>query len=165
MSVHMVTLRNFDSDHDTTRLREWLRRPHVKQWWGMQQSEDLVSRALDTHAVIEVDGIAVGYLCWEIPSQLELEQAGLTDLPKSLMDIDILIGEPEYLGHGVGPDALGLLLERLRTRSDVRFAGLATSVDNKRAKRAYEKAGFDLFREFDDPESGRCYYLLQQLKP
>lgn len=128
----------------------------------MQEVEDLVVRAPNSHAIIEAEGIPVGYLCWEFPPQQDLEEASLTDLPEGLIDIDILIGEPDLLGQGIGSDALGLLLERLRSRSDVRFTGLATSVNNQRAKRAYEKAGFQVFREFDDPESGRCYYLIQE---
>ena len=129
----------------------------------MQQVEDLVSKEPGSHAIIDADGIPVGYLCWEFPPPEDLEAASLTDLPEQLMDIDILIGEKEQLGLGIGSEALRQLVDRFRDRDDVRFAGLATSVDNHRAKRAYEKAGFEVFREFDDPECGRCYYLTQKL--
>ena len=129
----------------------------------MQQAEDFIAKEPDSHAMIEVNGVAVGYLCWEFPPQKDLEAASLTDLPEQLIDIDILIGEPEFLGQGFGSEALRRLVDRFRDRDDVQFAGLATSVDNYRAKRAFEKAGFKVFREFDDPESGRCYYLTQKL--
>lgn len=163
MTVSKVCLRDFIPEQDESLLREWLHCPHVSRWWGMQEIEDLVQRLPESRAVIVVDGIPAGYLCWQKPSQLELEEAGLTDLPAGLMDIDILIGEPDLLGQGIGPKALELLLKRLQTDPDVLYAGLATSVSNKRAKRAYEKAGFELFREFDDHESGPCYYLIREI--
>ncbi len=79
------------------------------------------------------------------------------------MDIDILIGEPEFLGLGVGPRALVLLLARLHGEG-VRVAGLGTSTSNRAAIRAFEKAGFRLFRDFEDPEFGPCKYMLAQVR-
>jgi aminoglycoside 6'-N-acetyltransferase len=102
----------------------------------------------------------VGYLCWQTPPQSELATAGLADLPEDLVDIDVLIGEPEFLDRGVGPRSLGLLLDRLRTDPVVTVAGVGTSVSNERAIRAFEKAGFRLFREFQDPEFGSCWYMV-----
>jgi aminoglycoside 6'-N-acetyltransferase len=163
MNAAKVSLRDFDPALDSDLLRTWLKRPHVKEWWFMQQAEDLVARKPDSHAMIEADGQTIGYLCWEFPPREDLEAACLTALPEQLMDIDILIGEPGLLGQGIGSEALRQLVESFRKRDDVRFAGLATSVDNHRAKSAYEKAGFAVFREFDDPECGRCYYLVQEL--
>ena len=123
----------------------------------------LGQRSMDTHALITADGRPVGYLCWQRPSREELEAAQLTDLPEDLVDIDILIGEPEYLGCGVGPKALVLLLARLRSEG-VGFAGLGTSSSNHAAIRAYEKAGFRLFRAFEEPESGACRYMVAKLR-
>jgi len=118
---------------------------------------------MDTHALITADGRPVGYMCWQRPSREELEAAELTDLPEDLVDIDILIGEPEFLGRGVGPRALVLLLTRLHGEG-VGFAGLGTSTSNRVAIRAYEKAGFRLFRDFEEPESGPCKYMVAQLR-
>ena len=163
MTIKKISLRDFDSERDSDRLRTWLEQPHVQEWWFMQEADDLVNRAPGSHAVIEADGVPVGYLCWEFPLKEDLEAATLTDLPEKLMDIDILIGEPNLLGIGIGSEALRQLVDVFRERDDIHFAGLATSVNNHRAKRAYEKAGFTVFREFDDPECGRCYYLTQKL--
>ncbi len=166
MAIHDVQLETFDPELHSRRLRDWLRRPHVARWWGdsEQKFENLLRHSRETHAVIVADGEPVGYLCWEKPSQDELEAAGLTDLPEQLVDIDILIGELKVVGQGVGPRALGLLLDRLRADSTVSFAGLATSVPNKRAIRAFEKTGFRLFREFQDPESGPCRYMMAEVR-
>jgi aminoglycoside 6'-N-acetyltransferase len=86
-------------------------------------------------------------------------------LPDHLVDIDIMIGEPEALGRGVGPRALGLLLDRFRADPRVEWAGLGTSLANERAIRAFEKAGFQRFREIADPEIGPGLYLVKDLRP
>ena len=163
--VDDVDLKELDLQADLPLLERWLRSPHVVRWWGTPDLHltALAQRSRDTHAVITADGRPVGYLCWQRPSPSELEAAGLTDLPEDLVDIDILIGEPELLGRGVGPRALVLLLAKLRGEG-VGFAGLGTSTSNRVAIRAFEKAGFRLFRDFEDPESGPCKYMVAQLR-
>ena len=160
-----VDLKVLDLQADLPLLKRWLRSPHVVRWWGTSglHLTALAQRSRDKHAVITADGRPVGYLCWQRPSPSELEAAGLADLPEDLVDIDILIGEPELLGRGIGPRALVLLLARLRDEG-VGFAGLGTSTSNRVAIRAFEKAGIRLFRDFEDPESGTCEYMVAQLR-
>jgi len=165
-AMRRVGLEPFDPRLHSERLLGWLRQPHVARWWGStQQAMDHATRSVPgTQALIVADGIPVGYLCWQKPARQELEAAGLTDLPDELVDIDILIGEPDLVGQGVGSQALQLLLAQLRRESAVAFAGLGTSVSNVRAVRAYERAGFRLFREFQDPEWGPCTYLIADVR-
>ncbi len=80
------------------------------------------------------------------------------------MDIDVLIGEPEFLGRGLGPRSLNLLLARLRANPLVLVAGVGTAVSNERAVRAFMKAGFRTVREFQDPEFGPCLYLVAEVR-
>jgi aminoglycoside 6'-N-acetyltransferase len=161
-----VTLEAFDRIRDSGRLRGWLAQPHVAKWWG--DADRAMRHAAkcppDSHALIAADGVPVGYLCWQEPPGDELEAAGLTDLPAGLVDIDILIGESDLLGRGIGSRALGLLLARLRRDPSIAFAGLGTSVSNANAVRCYEKAGFRLHREFQDPEWGPCRYLTADVR-
>ncbi len=166
MPLPRVSLKTIDPELDLQRIREWLRRPHVARWWGdcaqLFESPQWTSR--ETHAIIVADKAPVGYLCWQRPPQDELEAAGLSDLPDDLVDIDILIGESNHIGKGIGPIALGLLLERFQADPLVSFAGVATSISNERAIRAFEKTGFRLFREFQDPESGPCRYMVVEIR-
>lgn len=160
-----IALANLESEGDLRLLERWVRSPHIVRWWG---NPDLLvptlgRRSPETHALIIADRKPVGYLCWQRLTREEIEAAELTDLPEDLVDIDILIGEPEYLGRGVGPEALRLLLARLGDR-DVGFAGLAASRGNHAAIRAYEKAGFRFFRDFDDPDFGPCVYMVAPLR-
>jgi aminoglycoside 6'-N-acetyltransferase len=148
---------------DLPLLERWMRSPHVLRWWGAPDPylAALQQQLRDTHAMITADGKPVGYICWQHPSREELEAAKLMDLPEGLVDIDILIGELDNLGCGVGPRALMLLLARLRSEG-VAAAGVATSILNFAAIRAFEKAGFKIFRDFEEPD-GLYRYMVAQL--
>ena len=161
-----VRLEAFDPEYHSQRLREWLHRPHVARWWGDPQLalESSLRCSPESCAVIVADGAPVGYLCWQTLQEDELKAAGLADLPEGLVDIDVMIGEPEFIGRGVGPRSLGLLLARLRADPFVSVAGVGTSVSNDRAIRAFKKAGFRLFREFQDPEFGSCWYMVVEVR-
>ncbi len=112
-------------------------------------------------ALITERGRLVGLICWQIPTRTELAEAGLDDLPADLVNIDLMIGEAEALGRGIGPAALRCLFERLRAKG-VSRVGLATSQTNCRALRAYEKVGFTPWRDF--VEKGETYrYLTRDL--
>jgi aminoglycoside 6'-N-acetyltransferase len=160
-----VTLEVFDPERDSHLFREWLERPHVARWFGGIRSEleAQVELSPGSTALIMADGVPVGFLCWQRPSWDELEAAALTDLGDDLVDIDILIAEVDALGRGIGPAALGLLLERLRADPAVRYAGVGPSASNERAVRAYGKAGFRVWRAYTDPDRGACLYMLADL--
>jgi RimJ/RimL family protein N-acetyltransferase len=76
------------------------------------------------------------------------------------MDIDLFIGDPLHVGCGVGPRVLQMLLTRLWKDPWVRVVGICTSVENSRALRAFETAGFSRQRQFDDPEHGLCWFMV-----
>jgi aminoglycoside 6'-N-acetyltransferase len=154
-----VRLAPFVSPRDLALLRTWLHRPHVARWWG--DPEEVLSyvgrHPTARHGLIEVDGEPVGYLCWQKLSAQELSTAGLGALPVDHVDIDILIGEDHYLGQGVGPQALLTVAERLRS-TGVSSVGLAADLANRRARRAFEKAGFRLCHTFEEEGREICYF-------
>lgn len=161
-TIQNVYLDTFDPELYTAKLDYWLHQPHVTQWWGNPERvwKKILQHPPENTAVIVADDIPVGYLCWQKPTPEELKAAGLEDLPNDLVDIDIMIGDPDFIGYGIGPRALTCLLIRLQRDSSISSAGLATSISNTRAIRAYEKAGFRLFRVFQDPEEGLCQYMI-----
>lgn len=161
-----VTLEPFDLTRDSERLLSWLAQPHVAKWWGdpVPALQHARTCAPESHALIVVEGTPVGYVCWRKPPKEELEAVNLADLPSGLVDVDIFIGEPDLLGQGVGSRALESLLERLGREPFVTFAGLGTSASNTGAIRCFERAGFRLHREFQDPEWGPCRYLIAQVQ-
>lgn len=158
-----VGLVAFSPKDDLPMVEDWLQRPHVARWWGDPEEAiaEIRKHPAPTSALILVGSTPIGYLCWQVPTHQELLDAGLADLPSILVDIDIMIGEPSALGHGLGPEALSQLLARLHDEG-VQIVGMATADSNQRARRAFEKVGFRLFRAFT--ESGeQMRYLTKML--
>ncbi len=146
-----VSLAAFEPDRHLPLVAEWLHQPHVALWWGDADAAlaEIRAHPVATQAMIEVDGQPVGYLCWQTPRQAELAAAGLADLPSGLVDIDLMIGVAASLGRGVGPDALAQLCLRLLGEG-VSTVGVGTAIANRRALRAFEKAGFTPYRDFHE---------------
>lgn len=155
-----VQLSAFNRDRDLQTLEPWLHSTHVARWWG---DPEQALAAVGQHpasmaALITLDQRPVGYLCWQTPSVEELSAAGLDDLPNDITDIDIMIGEADALGRGVGPEALSQLLAKFRAQG-VQVVGMATCVANERALRAYDKAGFRVFRDFHEAGEQMRYFV------
>lgn len=156
----------FETDLHRDLLFRWLQSPHVRRGWGDPAPQ--LTAALDRpegsgHSLISVDGNLVGYLRWQRVSRVALDVVGLHEIPDDAVDIDILIGEPDQVGMGIGSRALELLIALLKADASVRWAGMSTSVDNIAAIRAYEKAGFARLEQYEDPEAGTCWVMLQKL--
>lgn len=148
----------FLARRDLPLLRRWLDRPHVAQWWG--DPEEALTNATEhppsMHGIIAVDGEHIGYVCWQSPIAEESSAAGLSALPPDHIDVDILIGEAEYTGRGIGPQVLLAVIEQLRS-AGVSSVGLATDEENQRARRAFVKAGFRFYHAFEWAGRRMCY--------
>lgn len=152
---------------DLQLLSQWLRRSHVAPWYPAP--EENVAWAKDppeggSQALIACDARPVGYIRWQIVDRTTLDSVGLNDVPAGSVDVDLLLGEPDCLGMGLGPAALTALLERLRANADVPLVGLTTSVANTRAHGAFEKAGFRLLRRYAPPGFGPCSLFVVSLR-
>ena len=160
--VERVSLEAFSPERHGETLAAWAQAPHVARWWGepATQLEAALRRPVGGgDALIVADGAPVGYVRWERPAREELEAAGLSELPAGTVDIDIAIGEADYLGRGIGSRALAEVVERLAADQGVPAIILATSVENAAAIRAFEKAGFRRRRTFEDGEHGVMWLL------
>jgi aminoglycoside 6'-N-acetyltransferase len=134
-------------------VARWLCSLHVAMWWG--DAEDLypdleASIATEGHAIIEVSGRKVGLVIWGHPSREELDDAGLADIPIEAIDVDLMIGEPDVLGKGIGREALRLAVERALSDPAVPCVIGATSENNTVAIAAAQNVGFDVSRSFGE---------------
>jgi aminoglycoside 6'-N-acetyltransferase len=129
-------------------LREWLGRKHVSRWWGnveksLRQVEDaLAGRDACRYFLIALDRSPIGmiqtYLVSDYPEWERVVGPG-----EGLAGVDLLIGEEDAVGRGIGPAVLQQFAR------DVLFSRPETSVvvatveePNRRSWRAFEKAGF-----------------------
>jgi aminoglycoside 6'-N-acetyltransferase len=134
-----VSLTSFDRGQAPL-LADWLARPHVARWHP--EPEAWLGAALNpppdgAQALIALGAQPIGYLRWRKVSRETLDTLGLLEIPAGGVDIDILIGETDCVGRGLGPRALAALVETLRRDPSIPLAGLSPSIDNIAAQRAY----------------------------
>jgi RimJ/RimL family protein N-acetyltransferase len=144
-------------------IRGWLARDDIQEWWGpVSATEAEVNMALGTqHAicrVIEVGDVPVGY-AHAVDATLwgdDLPQ----DLEPGTWDLDLFIAAEEHRGKGVGQAALALLKDEVFQSTLAVAVCVFPSVRNERAVRAYEKAGFQWKRIWNDPHGGPSWFMV-----
>jgi aminoglycoside 6'-N-acetyltransferase len=141
---------------DLPLLREWLGREHVRRWWrdhgrSLQHAEDaLAGRDRTRYFVIVLDGRPVGmiqtYLLRDEP-----EWAALVGEGPDGAGVDLLIGEEDAVGRGVGPQVLEQFAREIVFARPETTALVATVEEpNRRSWRAFEKAGFRHVRDVEE---------------
>jgi len=134
----------FPSADDLPRLRRWLSAPEVARWWGDPREQlellraDLSEPRMTMH-IVSLRGRPFAYAQdYEVHAW---PQAHLMLLPRGARAIDSFIGPPSMIGHRHGPAYLSLLAERLCAEG-APLVAIDPAIDNLRARRAYERAGF-----------------------
>jgi len=128
---------------DLPLVQRWLQLPHVLEWWGEPHEQyALVSADLDEPAMdqfmLSTNGHALGYLqCYDLTAW----NTGFGRQPHGTRGIDLFIGEPNMIGRGHGSALIRCFVEDLFR---VGVPRIVTDPDpaNRRAIRAYQKAGF-----------------------
>lgn len=160
-----LTLQPFTASH-VNMLERWLGCDHVKPWFpDPQEVMELAQNPPQDsgQAIVYYRRLPLGYLRWQLVSADTLQKIGLQDIPAGAADVDIFIGEDSQRGQGIGPGALDVLCQRFETRGDVPLVGLTSSVQNKEAHRAFEKAGFSVFTTYRPEGFGDCYLFTRTL--
>jgi aminoglycoside 6'-N-acetyltransferase len=144
-------------ESDLPRLERWLRREHVARWWREPIEEELEERRAaiaggqqSEYYVIELDGRPVGhiqtYLAADYPEWDAIVQVG-----PGVAGVDLLIGEEDLVGQGLGPRVLREFVERIVFADPAVRACIATVEEtNRRSWRAFEKAGFRHARDVEE---------------
>ena len=155
---------------DLPLLREWLTREHVRRWWREQVDESiaeyknaLAGRDPTDHYLIVLDGRPIGmietYLVSDHP-----EWEAIVRVDPNVAGVDLLIGEEDSTGRGLGPRILDQFArEVVFARPEVGACVAAVEEGNRRSWRAFEKAGFRHVRDVD--EEGRPHRLMRLERP
>ena len=116
------------AESDLPQLRTWLAREHVALWWREPVEREL-AQELEGRYVILVDSREVGMI---------QTYDG---------EVDLLIGEEDLIGRGLGPDILSKFVTEI-VETDFAFA--LVEEGNRRSWRAFEKAGFRHVRDVEE---------------
>jgi aminoglycoside 6'-N-acetyltransferase len=151
-------------------VREWLSREHVKRWWTEPSPDEVVEHygpAIEGREptdlyVIQMDEEPIGfiqtYLATDHPDWERIIQVG-----KGVAGVDLFIGEPEFLGRGIGTRALTRFVEDIVfDRPTTRACVADPDAENVVSLLIFEKAGFSRAREFVDPGDDRLHVLMRR---
>ncbi len=145
-------------------IRTWLRRADIEDWWGPASATEVeVLMALDAPfaicRIIEsvATGEAIGY-GHAVDATIWGDQLP-DDLEPGTWDIDLFIATEAHRGSGAGAAALTLLKQEVFETTLAVAVAVFPSIENERAVRAYEKAGFRWKRVWDDPISGPAWFM------
>ena len=115
------------------------------------------------HYLVLLDGLPVGmlqtYLVSDYPAYADL--IGISD--STTAGADILIGEEELTGQGIGTDVLRRFVDEVVFALPLTTSCVADPDErNVASLRAFEKAGFHVERTFLDPEDGQTHALVRR---
>jgi aminoglycoside 6'-N-acetyltransferase len=151
---------------DLPLVRDWLERPHVREWWRDSLDESITEyeQAIDgldpsEHYLIVLDRRPIGmietYLVSDHPEWEEIVQVG-----EGVAGVDLLIGEDGLTGRGLGPRILEAFTDEIVfARPTTHAAVAAVDEANRRSWRAFEKAGFRYVGDVE--EDGRPHRLMR----
>jgi aminoglycoside 6'-N-acetyltransferase len=139
-----------DAPEDYAPLARWLTDPRVLEFYDGRDNPFPLERVKEKYSprVLSEEGVIpcimifeckpVGYLQFypAEPAEFQFDEHG------KVWALDLFIGEPEYWGKGVGTQFIRLLLGYLFEQHGADWVIIDPHVDNERALRSYEKAGF-----------------------
>jgi aminoglycoside 6'-N-acetyltransferase len=160
------------SASDLPLLYEWLQRDHVRRWWTDRETyEEVVEHYLpsiegsdptDLYLILVGDrraGFIQSYRVSDYPEYQEL-----VAVEDGVAGVDLLIGERDLIGRGVGSEALARFVRDVVFSDPGIHACIADpDAENRASLRVFEKAGFRTVRGFADPEDRNRLHMLVRL--
>ena len=140
----------------------WAEKEHVKNTWflgGYEPVESIKHKIIEGNGydysfIIMLNGIPIGYLqycdLFAYKNLCPKPKGVFTDEPKGTVCIDLFIGEEDYLDKGFGTEIVGEFCRFLFSDSKINRILIDPAIENKRAIRCYEKAGFKKISEAFD---------------
>jgi RimJ/RimL family protein N-acetyltransferase len=154
---------------DLELMRRWLSAPHVREWWNDARTPEEIRakyapRIAGAEPVrcfaIELGGRPIGYIqTYRIRDYPEYDRH--IGAPEDCAGIDLFIGEAEMVGRGIGSRAVTAFVRSI-VFADAATGSCAIGPEqgNRRAIRAYEKAGFRYWKTIAVPGEPAPEYLM-----
>lgn len=138
-------------ESDLPTLRGWLLRPHVAEWWGPAESiAELRQNYIDGAAE---RGATRAYIAYEGAAPIGFIQVYVVmgagggwwpeEADPGARGTDQFLADASRVGQGLGPAMLRAFLDQLFAEPAVTVVQTDPHPSNRRAIRAYARAGFD----------------------
>lgn len=135
--------------HDLELLADWIKLPHVAEWWGPESSLAKAAIKQRYHSyicagtvypfVIVLGGQPIGYI--QFYGATKADHNGWQE-PEGSYGVDLFIGEIKSLGLGHGTNIVKQFIDYLFIEKQAKLIIIDPDPNNLRAIRCYEKAGF-----------------------
>ena len=150
------------TDDDFSLLHKWLTDERVLEFYGGRDKKYTLELIKEHYTknwknevlrvIIEYNDIPIGYgQIYKMYDELYIEY----NYPKSnniVYGLDQFIGEPEYWNKGIGTEYIKIILKFLIEERNAAAAIVDPHMDNIRAIKCYEKAGFKIIKELPKHE-------------
>ena len=151
-------------------LGEWLKRPHVGEWWNACKSleevrDKYLPRLVDKSNVVPylayLDGTPIGYI-----QSYVVTAAGNGWWPDEhdpgVRGIDQFLADEQSLGHGLGTRMVREFVKVLFRDPSVTRIQADPAPTNARAIRCYEKAGFRRVGPITTPDGPATLMVIER---
>lgn len=147
-------------------LLKWLETSHVKKWWDpdINWTLELITKKYNSYTkgfkhlvletqiikktmhafIINFNNVDIGYI--QYYDRYDFPPDDISNLPESCAAIDWYIGELNYIGKGIGTQALSIFLNEFVLK-DFKNASVDPDTANIGAIRIYKKVGFKKVKE------------------
>ncbi|MEO1702937.1 MAG: GNAT family N-acetyltransferase [Pseudomonadota bacterium] len=133
-------------------INSWMALPHWREWWGDPEVElGYIKNMLEGHDPTKpflflLDQEPAGYIqYWRVKDAKappwNVMSPWVMDIDETTIGVDLSIGPANQLSKGLGTAVLAAFVMLLRNEGFTKII-IDPDVRNKRAIRAYEKAGF-----------------------
>lgn len=149
----MLSLRPM-TENDLPAVETWLRLPHVARWWTPDTTAEAeiakyrqrihgVSAGPTIMLTVSCHNHPIGWCQWYLWADYPAEAAAM-DARDGEVGLDYAIGDPAWVGRGIGTRLVAALVAEVRRRHP--GAGVLTAPDaaNTASRRVLEKNGFSL---------------------
>jgi RimJ/RimL family protein N-acetyltransferase len=147
-----------DPDRDWSRLHTWLGSDHVKPYWQLDLPAEEFRATLAEKCSADYLTPYVGFLdhvpmsYWETYRAVAEPVGDRYDADPTDRGVHLLIGPPEYLGHGYAGPLLRTITRFLFAETDADRVVGEPDVRNGRAIRVFEQCGYESQGRIDLPE-------------
>jgi AacA4 family aminoglycoside N(6')-acetyltransferase len=165
-----ITLRLM-TEQDLPMLHDWLNRPHIVEWWGGEEERPTLDEVLEQYlpSVLAEESVTP-YIAMLGAEPIGYAQSYVAlgsgdgwwkdQTDPGVRGIDQSLANPTQLNQGLGTRLVLALVERLFLDPTVTKIQTDPAVNNHRAIRCYEKAGFVQQKVITTPD-GPAVYMVQ----
>lgn len=170
MNPKLINFRRMGLE-DLPQLHRWMNTPHVQRWWGGREVSlkeveakyglRIRGEAPTTCYFVLYGNVPIGYIqTYRIRDYPDYARDVLVE--DGAAGLDVFIGEPKYVGRGLGTEILRRSLgDVVFGKTDAESCIVGPEPANQVAIRAYEKAGFRYLKTVEVTEEDQPEYLMR----